>query len=204
MQEIKHEQGSPEWFAARAGLFTASNFDKVISPTGLQSKQVDAYTSELLAEVMVDGKVNIFEGNAYTERGNELEPQAADMYSFLNDVELQTCGFVIADDGFYGASPDRLVGEDGLLEIKCPAPHNHVANMLANKVDSKYIPQLQGQLLCTGRKWVDWMSYHPELPPVIIRVERDEPYIASLKQFLHEGKGLLETKKQKLKDMGYL
>lgn len=204
MQEINHAQGSPEWFAARAGLFTASNFGKVISPTGLKSKQVDAYTSELLAEIMVGGSVNVFEGNAYTDRGNELEPKAADVYAFIHDIEPVECGFTIADEGFYGASPDRLLGEDGLLEIKCPAPHTHIANLLANKVDSKYTPQLQGQLLCTGRKWVDWMSYHPELPPVIIRVERDEDFIIKLKRYLKEGKELLEEKKNQLKQLGYL
>lgn len=205
MQIIDVQQNTPEWLEARKMvLFTASEFDQIITAkTGKKSASIDKLTNKKLAELLLNRSVG-FTGNFATERGQELEPDAIDCYAMVKDVEVMNAGFVIADDGFYGASPDGFIGNDGLLEIKSVFDESHVANMLDDKAYMDYYPQLQGQLLCTGRKWVDWMSYHPELPPVIIRVERDEDFIAKLKQYLHEGKELLETKKSKLKNMGYL
>lgn len=205
MQVLNIDQRSDEWYEARRSvMFTASEFDNIITAkTGAKSASVEKLTNKKIAELLLNRKLG-FEGNAATERGQELEPDAIDCYAITKDTEVLNAGFVIADDGFYGASPDGFIGNDGLLEIKSVFDESHVANMLNDKAYSDYYPQLQGQLLCTGRKWVDWMSYHPELPPVIIRVERDKEYIAKLKQYLREAKELLETKKQKLKDMGYL
>lgn len=205
MQVLNVTQGSDQWYEARRSvMFTASEFDNIITAkTGAKSASVEKLTNKKIAELLLNRKLG-FDGNAATERGQELEPDAIDCYAIAKDTEVLNAGFVIADDGFYGASPDGFIGNYGLLEIKSVFDESHVANMLNDKAYLDYYPQLQGQLLCTGRKWVDWMSYHPELPPVIIRVERDEKYIAKLKQYLNEAKELLETKKQKLKIMGYL
>lgn len=202
---IECEQGTPEWHKARAGIITASNFDKIISPTGKQSTQVDKYVFELLADCLAGEKASGgFVGNHFTDRGNELEPEAREMYAALKGVEVQQVGFCIADDGYYGCSPDGLVGDDGLLEIKCPAPHTHAKYLYDNAVDMGYYPQIQGQMLVTGRKWCDFISYHPDMPPFIVRVMRDEVYIANMRRYLNEARLLLDEKKAKLKQLGYL
>lgn len=180
MRLLNVEQGSPEWFNARLGIPTASEFCKIITPTGKESTQADGYANRLVAELLIGKPVSDFEGNEWTERGKELEPDAVAFYEMSYGILTHAVGFIMDDEGTMGASPDRLVGEDGLLEIKCPSPQVHVQNMLNKRIDTKYIPQVQGQLLVTGRKWVDWLSYHPEMPPVIIRVERDEKYLEQM------------------------
>ena len=181
------EQGTPEWLAVRLGIPTASDFDKIITSTGKASTQTTAYAHKLLAEILTGHPVETFEKTEWMERGQALEESAVQFYELKTDIETVKIGFVTDDRRTMGCSPDRLVGNDGLLEIKCPAPHTHVGYLLNNKVDRKYWPQVQGQLLVTGRKWVDWMSYHSEMQPVIIRVERDEEFLkamnASIQQF---------------------
>jgi len=178
MQIINCEQNSPEWFAARAGIATASEFDKILTPTGKESAQADKYINKLLADIVAGEPVNDFEGSAYMERGKELEAEAVSWYEFYTGNATESVGFVLSDG--YGCSPDRLVGEDGLLEIKCPAGHTHVEYMLSG-FDKGYYPQVQGQLLVTGRRWCDWVSYHPKMQPIIKRITRDKEYISKLK-----------------------
>lgn len=173
------EQGSPEWLAARLGIPTASCFDKLITATGKASTQADAYANKLIAELLT-GEQDGIEQTAYMARGNELEPHAAAFYAVHSDADPATVGFVLRDDRRVGCSPDRLVGADGLLEIKCPAPHTHVGYLLDNCLPSKYRAQVQGQMLLTGRDWCDFLSYHPTMPPLLVRVERDDKFIAAL------------------------
>jgi hypothetical protein len=103
-----------------------------------------------------------------------------------------------------GASPDRLIGEDGLLEIKCPAPHTHVKTLLDQNLDRDHYPQIQGQLLVTGKKWVDIISYHPEMPSLILRVERDEAYLSTMRKLLNDFQRDLQTKRGKMVVLGYM
>ncbi len=196
-------QGEEDWFKVRLGKPTASSFDKIITPTGKPSTQADKYMNWLLAELMVGKPLETFK-NEWMERGNELEPAAADFYSFTKEVELEKVGFITDDAEAFGCSPDRLIGEDGLLEIKCPAPHTHVGYLLNPIVDGEYMPQLQGQLLITGRKWVDIISYHPELSPVIIRVERNETFIRELGILLGGFMNAMNDKKEILRKKGFL
>lgn len=191
-------QGSPEWFAARLGIPTASEFDKILTSTGKISTQAETYMNRLIAERFMGKPAQEFEGNAWTERGNELEPQAVQFYELQNDMDTQAVGFCTDDARTMGASPDRLINGDGLLEVKCPAPHTHVQYMLTRSLDKKYWPQVQGQLLVTGREWVDLISYHPEMPPVIIRIERDDKYLAALAQAIQLFHEKLEEKLNKL------
>lgn len=194
-------QGSPEWFKARLGIPTGSSFEKILTPTGKISSQSDGYENRLVAEILTGDPIDDFAGTVWTERGNELEPEAVAYYEMTRGVETQRVGFVTDDERTFGASPDRLVGEDGILEIKCPAPHTHVTLLLEQNVDQKYYPQIQGQLMVTGRKWVDILSYHPKMPKSILRVERDEKYIAMLRDLLGMVRKNVDAKVAKVKGL---
>jgi YqaJ-like viral recombinase domain len=130
VKTIDCTQGSIEWTAARLGRITASNMEKIISPTGHESKQGDKYMNRLIAEIITGQSEESFAGNAHTERGNEFEQEAADYYAALNDLELQPVGFCLTDDGAIGCSPDRLIGEQGMLEIKTGLGHIFIESAL--------------------------------------------------------------------------
>ena len=172
-------QGTPEWLALRAGIPTASNFDMIVTPKGKASTQSERYMHTLLAERIMGHPV-LEVVTTWMDRGSQLEAQAVAYYEGQRDISTEKIGFLTNDDGTIGASPDRFVGDDGLLEIKVPKEHTHVGYLLTRSVDSAYYPQVQGQLWISERKWLDIMSYHPEMPPAIIRVDRDDAYIATL------------------------
>ena len=175
---------SPEWAALRLGIPCSSEFHRIITPKKREiSKQADGLMFRLLAEWVTGAPVE----NAETEwmvRGTEMEDAAIRAYEGLMDVETSVGGFCTTDDGMVGCSPDRLVGDDGDLEIKCPLIQTQIGYALTGTVDEDYKSQLQGRLWITGRKWVDIFSYHPALliPPV--RVVRDEQYIKELEAVL--------------------
>lgn len=175
---------SPEWFAYRIGIPTASEFHKIVTPKTMKlSSQSMPYMYRLLAEWLTGEQVE----NASTEwmdRGVELEDRAMLAYEMLADTETQPGGFCTTDDGMIGCSPDRLVGDDGDLELKCPLIHTQVGYALGAGVDEDYMAQLQGRMMITGRQWVDIFSYHPRLSLPPIRVKRDEKYIAILQPVL--------------------
>lgn len=198
-------QGSEEWHALRLGIPTASCFDKIITAGAQPSKQVDAYANTLLAELLVGKPVETFKKTVWMERGNELEAEAAFYYELTNDIETEKVAFITDDDRTMGCSPDRLVGEDGLLELKCPAPNTQVDYILNGKLDRDYWPQVQGQLLVTKRKWVDLVSYYPGMKkPVVIHVLRDEAYITTMWGLLAKFIAVLQTKKQRLIELGHM
>ena len=156
------------------------------------STQAEAYMHRLLAEWYFGGPLEDPESqykSAWMERGQFLEDQAVKSYEFETGREAEKVGFISTDDGMIGCSPDRLVGDDGILEIKCPSPAIHMGYMLKRSVDSDYWAQIQGQMLIAGRAWVDIESYCPPFPTVIIRVPRDEQYIGllsvELAKFVH-------------------
>jgi hypothetical protein len=172
-------QGSHEWKLARLGIPTSSQFNLIMAPkTKKLSASAPKYMCQLLAERMTGLPTESYESEFMT-RGSALEAAAATAYELEMDCDTTKVGFVMDDSRRWGCSPDRLVGEDGLLEIKCPTPPVHISAMLGLETDNHVI-QCQGQLWVTGRKWVDLMHYSPDLPPVIYRVERDEEYIAEL------------------------
>ena len=179
MRVSNFEQGSQEWLQSRLGKPTASNFGKLITPTGKPSASAESYINELIAQ-RITGELPEFFKSEAMERGNELEPHAKASYEFTHDVEVVEVGLCLHDEFECGASPDGLIGEDGGIEIKCPLPHTHVAYLRAGEVPSKYIPQIQGCMWITGRKWWDFMSYHPAMENLIVRVERDDAYIKKL------------------------
>ena len=156
------------------------------------SAQAEGYMHKLLAEWYFGAPLEDPETqyqSAWMERGQALEDQAVKSYEFETGREAEKVGFISTDDGMIGCSPDRLVGDDGILEIKCPSPAIHMGYMLKRSVDSDYWAQIQGQMLIAGRAWVDIESYCPPFPTVIIRVPRDDQYasllVVQLAEFVH-------------------
>lgn len=190
-------QGTPAWLRLRAGIPTSSEFSSILTPSGKLSTSCSGYMYVLLAEWILGRPLEQYESQ-FMIRGQQLEDDAVAAYEFDAEVETQPVGFVTNDDGTIGASPDRLVGDDGLLEIKCPLAQTHVGYMLTGSIEDKFRPQLQGQLYVTERKWVDIFSYHPELAPKVIRVHRDEKYIETLADALTEFVKLMLQKRVEL------
>lgn len=175
------EQGSEAWFQARAGVPTASAFKRILTGTGKPTSASvrDTYMYELIAEWM-GAQVESFQSE-WMARGTELEPQARAYYEFMVDADVVEVGTVFKDARReYSCSPDGLVDDDGGLEIKCPKASTHIKYLLGGKLPTEYVPQVQGSMLVTGRKWWDFLSFHPDLDPFLIRVERDEDYISAL------------------------
>ncbi len=185
MQILSCVQGSNEWLNARRGIATASNFSKVVTSKGETSKQLNDYAFQLASEVVTDIQDDSFK-SADMQRGNDLEPEARDAYQQETLTTVDEIGFVLC--GFYGYSPDGFIGDDGLIEIKCPAQKTHAKYLYDNKLPTAYKPQVQGGMFATKRKWCDFISYHPgfefDKRLFIIRVYRDEEFIEALHQGL--------------------
>ena len=189
------EQRSDEWFEARLGKVTASKIADVMSTlkTGKEAITRKNYRIQLVSERLTNKKADSFINDAM-RIGIEREDDARTSYIFKhNDVE--ETGFVDHPTiPMTGASPDGLVGDDGLIEIKCPLTTTHTDTLISGKAPSKYIPQMQWQMACTGRKWCDFVSYNPDFPEnlqlFVVRVERDDTLIKELedgvKKFLSE------------------
>jgi len=176
------EQGSDDWHALRRGMITASAISRLITGTGKPANNETSRTQllQLLAE-RITGESEASFYNDDMARGHLLEPLARDIYA-EHRAPVQECGFVTADfDGtVIGYSPDGLVGEDGLIEIKSPRQKNHLRSLLNDAVPSEYYPQVQTGLAVTGRAWCDYISYAPGLPLFIHRCWRDEAVITQL------------------------
>lgn len=172
-------QGSPEWLALRAGIPTASCFDQILTPKGKASTSAERYLHTLLAERLMGHPVEQVI-TTWMDRGQQLEAEAVAYYEGIRELDTTKIGFLTNDAGTIGASPDRFVGEDGMLEIKVPREHTHVSYLLGSAVSDVYRPQVQGQLWISGRQWCDSLSYHPEMPPALVRTDRDVAYIATL------------------------
>ena len=167
------EQGSDEWLSVRRGIPTASGFASIITPkTGKLSAAADSYIAELIAETVTDEPG--FEGNQWTERGHLLEPEARAWYEFETGHDVEEIGFILRDDKSAGVSPDGLIGGNGLLEIKCPKPSTHVLWFLSETLPDKHRPQCHAALLLAEREWLDFVSYCPGFPPLLVRVIPDE------------------------------
>jgi hypothetical protein len=175
------EQNTDEWRACRLGIVTASQFSAVLAKG--QGKTRRTYLFKLAGERLT-GELSESYSNAHTERGHEQEPEAIAAYAFMHDCEPQTIGFVRW--GEVGCSPDRVVGNVGLVEAKSRLPHIQIDTLESGEVPSGAIPQLQGQLWVCEREWVDYLSYCPRLPLFVKRVYRDEEYIKTLAKAVEE------------------
>jgi len=179
MRIIECEQGGPEWLLARLGVPSASSYAKLITTTGRASAQADAYINQLVAERLT-GEPTFFQVTDPMQRGMDLEPLARTAYEMETGNLVIQVGFLMHDTLDAGASPDGLIGENGGLEIKCPSGHTHVEYLRDDVLPTKYFQQVQGCLWISGRDWWDFMSYHPRMEPLIVRVFRDEQFIKAL------------------------
>lgn len=196
-----YEQGTEGWLRDRLGCPSGSNFSKLITSTGKPSTSAEGYINQMIAEKLMNNMASEVKVTEWMTRGTELEPQARSFYEFASGNDVVEVGFCKADDWEYGVSPDGLVNDDGLLEIKCPAPSTHVGYLKSNKLPSTYKQQVMGQLLVTERQYCDFMSYHPDMPALIVRVERDEPYIDLLRIELEKACEQIERDYQRLKEL---
>jgi hypothetical protein len=193
-------QQSPEWFAARCGIPSASCFDKIVTAKGEPSKQAQSYLYQLAGERITGAKVETYQ-NAAMQRGNELEAEARQLFSMVRDVEVRQVGICYFDERkSFSCSPDGLMEREG-LEIKCPLIHTHVGYLLEGALPMDYFQQVQGSMLVTGFPAWSFMSYYPGLPPLIIRVERDNAFCARLKVALDEFCSRLDEVEKKLREL---
>lgn len=182
MEIINCEQGSEEWLKCRLGKATTSEFSKIIDSSGKFSTQLRDYAYQLASELLMTEQ-DPFYINDYMIRGSELEQEAREAYEEYNLCSVEQVGFMSSKD--WGYSPDGLVGDDGLIEIKCPSQKTHTKYLVGNQLPTEYKAQVQGGLFVSGRKYCDFISFHPNFikPNNLFfkRVERDENYIESLK-----------------------
>ena len=189
------EQGTDEWFAARIGKVTASRVADVLAKTKTgYSATRENYMAQLVCERLTGQKGDSFTNSAM-QHGTDTEPLARAAYEALHDVLVDEVGFISHPSIFMaGASPDGLVGDDGLLEIKCPNTATHIETLLSQTVPSKYNTQMQFQMACTERSWCDFVSFDNRLPQdlqlFVKRVPRDNMYIRLMEEeiikFLNE------------------
>lgn len=179
------DQRSEEWFAARLGKVTASRVADVMArtKTGYSASRAN-YMAELICERLTGQPAERF-SNAAMQWGTDTEPRAKAAYTFVRDAAIADVGFVLHPKiRDFGASPDGLVGMDGLVEVKCPNTATHIETLLSETVDGKYITQMQVQMACTGRQWCDFVSFDPRLPGdmqlFVKRVERDNARIEEI------------------------
>lgn len=178
MKVIDCVQGSSEWIQARCGIPSASCFDQIITTKGEPSTQRKKYLLKLAGERLLGRPEETYQ-NAVMQRGIELEPEARELYEFITGQECLKTGFWFKDG--YGASPDGVVAEKGVIEIKSPLLTTHIGYLLDKTLPVAYHQQVNGELLCTEREWCDFMSYYPGLPPFIIRVYPDDKFQKKLK-----------------------
>lgn len=176
-------QGSESWFAQRLGKVTASRLADVVAKTKTgESASRATYRAEIVAERLTGKQAASF-SNAAMQWGTETEPMARAAYEAERGLFVLETGMVTHPTiSMSGASPDGLIGSNGLIEIKCPDTKTHIETLLSRKAPSKYIPQMQWQMACTDRAWCDFASFDPRLPSdlqlFVIRVDRDEKLIS--------------------------
>ena len=200
------EQRTEEWFAARLGKVTASKVADVIAKTKTgYSASRENYMAQLICERMTGQKADSFT-NAAMEWGTATEPLARAAYEAFKDVLVDEVGII--EHPFLpmcAASPDGLVSIDGMLEIKCPNTATHFDTLLTGKMPSKYMPQVQWQMACANRLWVDFVSFDPRAPEglqlFVTRIERDDKYILELESEVNKFLGELDERIEKLNNL---
>lgn len=174
-------QGSDEWFEIRRGIVTASEFGTLLMSGrgGGDSKTRRTYMLKLMGERLTGDPMYRY-SNDHMERGHDQEPAARELYAFQTDLEPQAVGFI--KNGSVGCSPDSIVGDDGMVEIKTKLAHLHLDVLLGDVVPNEHMAQIQGQLWVAEREWCDFVSYCPKLPLFVKRVQRDEAFIDRIRK----------------------
>lgn len=206
---IDCEQGSNEWFQARLGVPSASQFKRIVDTKGNWSRSAMAYCDELVGEIVtrktakksrlpVAPEDNDLKNPFYwADRGIWMEDEARNHYMAITGNEVKQAGFGINQPIGVGCSPDGLIGNDGGLEIKCPSAAVHNGYLRDQRIPPKYYQQVMGSLLVTGRKWWDFFSYHPDFSrQLMIRVERNEEYLEKMEEQLTKATGIIALEAQ--------
>jgi len=194
MKIVEVKQKSDEWFELRKKRMTASHAQQI----GSNGKGLVTYIREIMCEYFSNHEKELYTNKAM-EWGNEQEPIARTVYEFETDSIVKEIGFIIYDD-YIGCSPDGFVGKDGLLEIKCPTDKVFFSLLLDEKIDSKYMWQMQMQMLISGRKWCDYFAYNPNFKQSFFlkRVFPDKKKFEKLLEGLGTGKKLINEINQKI------
>jgi putative phage-type endonuclease len=177
------EQGTDAWLELRAGKITGSKISHMMAKGKGLTK--DSYRTQLAVERITGKPVPMTFKSKAMIKGSEDEPLAREHYEFVNNVDAKQVAFILHPFLLNaGASPDSLIGDDGLLEIKCPNSETHINYLITKKIPGDYMDQMQWQLACSKRSWVDWMTYDKSMPihlrSMVIRVYRDEKRIIEL------------------------
>ena len=183
MKILTSDQYTAEWWEARRGLPTASQFSRIVKGNGDPSTQRTAYLYECAA-VRITGIYKPSFTSAAMQEGTDREELSRMIYAMEREVVVEEVGFIVSDCGRWGASPDGLVGNDGVLELKNPEAHTHIGYLLSGKLPSAYYQQVMGEMFVTGRLWADFCSYSPKLPLFILRVYRDDLFCDKLEAAL--------------------
>lgn len=175
------QQGSPQWLAARLGIPTASEFASIMAKGrgGSESRTRQTYLYKLAGEIITGHPMESF-SNAHLERGKLMEEEARSYYEFMTDTACEPVGFI--RNGRKGASPDALIGANGLVEIKTKLPHLLIEALLRDEFPPEHKAQCQGQLWVAEREWIDIAVYWPGMPLFVTRATRDEAFIRELAQ----------------------
>jgi hypothetical protein len=173
------DQYSAAWLSVRLGLPTASCFSQVVAKG--EGKVRRTYMLKLLGERLTGEPADNYI-SVDMKRGRVMEDEARNVYALLTDAEPIPVGFIrnCGTHGEAGCSPDSLIDNDGLLEIKTTLAHIQCDVLLADRLPPEHVAQVQGQLWIAEREWVDFVSYWPKMPPFIKRIYRDENYIRTL------------------------
>ena len=198
MKIYNFEQRTEDWYNIRKGKMTASNADTIIA----NGKGLETYIYNLMAEYYSSAEKENYI-NADMQRGIDLEPEARLEFEFYTDLDVQEVGFVEYND-FIGVSPDGLVGDDGLIEIKCPNDSIYFKLLLSNNIKPEYIAQMQMQMYVTDRQYCYFVSYNPnfEKSLYIKKISRDEEMINKLKKGLERGTQLIKEIKENFRKVG--
>ena len=201
MQIFDCAQGTEEWFRARMGVPTASEFSTVMAKGrgGEESKTRKTYMCKLAGEIITDEPAEQFT-NVHLERGKVMEEEARTFYAFMENVDPHIVGFI--RNGNKGCSPDALIGANGMLEIKTALPHILAGLILKDDFPPEHMAQTQGALWVAEREWIDLTVYYPKMPRFIKRAYRDEDYIASLSRAVDRFNAELHEMVEKLRRYG--
>lgn len=191
-------QRTPEWIEIKRGKMSASNAETIIA----NGKGLETYIYNLMAEYYSSAEKENYI-NADMQRGIDLEPEARLEFEFYTDLDVQEVGFIEYND-FIGVSPDGLIGDDGLIEIKCPNDSIYFKLLLSNNIKPEYIAQMQMQMYVTDRQYCYFVSYNPnfEKSLYIKKINRDEEMIEKLKKGLERGTELIKEIKKNFRKVG--
>lgn len=198
MRISKATQGTTDWLIERIGVVTASNFSKVFTTSGKLSTSREGLVNQLIAENLLQKPTETFKSEAM-QRGNDLEPEARAFAELMLDVDIEECGLIKMDDYEIGCSVDGLFNDTG-IEIKAPNASTHISYLRKGKLPTIYTQQVQGAMLILDLSEYWFLSYHPELEPLLIKVKRDDKLLKLAEPLLIETAEIIKTETEKLRN----